>query len=51
MDYMGQQYYDEGWNAFINGQGFRAINSTRDWQTGWLDCKEATEKYGRQQRI
>ena len=51
MDYMGKQFYDEGWNAYINGQAYSWINSKQAWRDGWKDCQEATAKYGKQQPI
>lgn len=34
-------YYDEGWNAFINGEPFD-VKATLDWKDGWRDCQEAS---------
>jgi hypothetical protein len=40
-------YYDEGWNAFINGDAFDAT-AAFDWRSGWKDAELATKKYGKQ---
>jgi hypothetical protein len=45
-------YYDAGWNDYINGVPL----SPYDWKylnykDGWLDCQEATKKYGKQEEI
>jgi hypothetical protein len=40
-------YYDEGWNAFINGDPFNAT-AAFDWRSGWKDAELATKKYGKQ---
>ena len=43
-------YYDEGWNAFINGDAFNAT-AAFDWRSGWKDAELATKKYGVQRSI
>lgn len=43
-------FYDEGWNAYINGEKFNGGNSA-DWRDGWRDCELATSKYGQQEYI
>jgi hypothetical protein len=43
-------YYDEGWNAFINGGAFDATGAF-DWRSGWKDAELATKKYGVQRPI
>lgn len=47
-------FYDEGWNDYVNGikPDFKGEGAyTLDYKDGWLDCKETTKKYGRQQEI
>lgn len=44
---MQQDFYAFGWNAYRNGEPYREI-AGKSWQTGWKDCKEATEKHGPQ---
>lgn len=43
-------YYDEGWNAFLNGDPFDAA-AAFDWRVGWKDCEVATKRYGAQPKI
>lgn len=40
----GFNHYDEGWNAFVDGQPF--VGASVSWRTGWKDASEsnATEK-------
>ena len=45
-----KSFYDDGWNGFIEGVPF-SIMQSEDSQDGWLDCKQATKKYGKQNRI
>lgn len=35
------KYYDQGWNAFIDGNPFDA-SAAKDWRDGWKDCESAT---------
>lgn len=41
------KFYDQGWNAAHNDQAFQ-LNSTRDWQDGYRDYKEAPEQHQRE---
>ena len=47
-------FYDCGWNDFVDGitPDFSDDHAySPDYKDGWLDCKEATEKYGPQEEI
>ena len=35
----GNNYYDQGWNAFIDGKSY--VIGTDSWRKGWLDASEA----------
>lgn len=43
-------FYDEGWNDYNNNRPFQNL-CTHDYEDGWLDCREATKKYGQQEDI
>jgi len=45
MNEVKEVYYDDGWNAFLDGKPFN-YEATLDWKDGWLDCSFAsrTEK-------
>lgn len=40
-------YYDEGWNDYIDGRKYSWVNTTQAWRDGWIDCRDATAKYGK----
>lgn len=42
----GNNYYDEGWNAFVDGKPY--VIGTQSWRDGWLDAKgaKATQRMG-----
>jgi hypothetical protein len=48
------KFYDEGWNDYVDGiiPDFTGNHPyTKDYKDGWMDCVEATEKYGKQKKI
>lgn len=45
-----KSFYDDGWNGYIEKIPFQLMQS-EDAQDGWLDCQEATKKYGKQKPI
>lgn len=49
----GKSFYDFGWNDYVLGIPFpcRSSDATRDYEDGWLDCRDATKKYGQQKLI
>lgn len=42
--------YNFGWNDYIDGVCF-GLMQNEDEQDGWLDCQEATENRGVQEKI
>lgn len=43
--------YRQGWNDYIDGRAFSWINTTARWQEGWIDCRDATKRVGKQERF
>lgn len=46
-----KETYKQGWNDYIDGIPFSAVNSTSEWQQGWIDCRDDTKESGKQFKL